>query len=140
MTYETRGEQPARLRGLPRARRSDPPIGVRTAGRRWRAHGGRADEGGRRLPAGGLAASLGPEGRRPGAGAARRAQHPLSRGPPGPETAGRLARPLRRLLARPVRRAGSPARGDGRMTEAATESRSIVVERTLAHPPEKVWR
>jgi uncharacterized protein YndB with AHSA1/START domain len=26
------------------------------------------------------------------------------------------------------------------MTEAATESRSIVVERTLAHPPEKVWR
>jgi uncharacterized protein YndB with AHSA1/START domain len=26
------------------------------------------------------------------------------------------------------------------MTETATETRSIVVEKTLAHPPEKIWR
>jgi uncharacterized protein YndB with AHSA1/START domain len=26
------------------------------------------------------------------------------------------------------------------MTEAATESRSVIVERDIAHPPERIWR
>jgi len=29
---------------------------------------------------------------------------------------------------------------DGSMNNAATEARSVVVEREIPHPPEKIWR
>src|SRR5260221_13730680 len=48
--------------------------------------------------------------------------------------------PLRRFLAGPVRSPRSPAEQDGPMTKPAATTRSLVVEREMPHPPEKIWR
>ena len=40
----------------------------------------------------------------------------------------------------PVRRPRRPAQENGPMTDPATETRSVVVEREVAFPPEKIWR
>ena len=54
--------------------------------------------------------------------------------------ADRLDQPDGRLLAKPVRPARRSAQKDGPMTNTATETRSVVVEREMPYPPEKIWR
>jgi uncharacterized protein YndB with AHSA1/START domain len=44
------------------------------------------------------------------------------------------------ILARPLQRSRKLAQQDGSMTEYAPSARSIVVERVMPHPPEKIWR
>jgi hypothetical protein len=44
------------------------------------------------------------------------------------------------FLARPVRRSRKPAAQDGSMTDATAATRTLVVERAMPHPPEKIWR
>ena len=44
------------------------------------------------------------------------------------------------VLAKPVRRPRRSAQKDGPMTNTATETRSVVVEREIPYPPEKIWR
>src|SRR5581483_12484346 len=52
----------------------------------------------------------------------------------------RLDKPDDRLLARPVRSPRRSAQKDGPMTDAPAATRSVVVEREIPHPPEKLWR
>ena len=54
--------------------------------------------------------------------------------------ADRLDQPDDRLLAKPVRQPRRSAQKDGPMSEAATETLSVVVEREIPYPPEKIWR
>ena len=54
--------------------------------------------------------------------------------------ADRLDQPDDRLLAKPVRPTRRPAQKDGPMTNTATETRSVIVEREMPYPPEKIWR
>ena len=54
--------------------------------------------------------------------------------------ADRLDKPDGRLLAKPVRPPRRSAQKDGPMTNAATETLSVVVEREMPFPPEKIWR
>src|SRR5436305_12407498 len=49
----------------------------------------------------------------------------------------RLDKPNGRVLAKPIRRPRRPAEKDGRKTNTAIETRSVVVEREIANPPEK---
>ena len=47
---------------------------------------------------------------------------------------------MARVLAEPVRRSRRSTQTDGPMTNTATETRTVVVEREMPHPPEKLWR
>jgi uncharacterized protein YndB with AHSA1/START domain len=44
------------------------------------------------------------------------------------------------FLAGPVRRPRRLAGQDGSMSETSTATRTVIVEREIAHPPEKIWR
>src|SRR5260370_34341374 len=44
------------------------------------------------------------------------------------------------MLAEPVRSPRRSAQKDGLMSKPATETRSVVVEREIPYPPEKIWR
>src|SRR4029077_13754080 len=55
-------------------------------------------------------------------------------------TADRLDKPNGRLLAKPVRPTRRSAQKDGPMTNTATETLSVIVEREVPFPPEKIWR
>src|SRR4029077_9674595 len=55
-------------------------------------------------------------------------------------TADRLDKPNGRLLAEPVRPPRRSAQKDGPTTNTATETLSVVVEREIPFPPEKIWR
>src|SRR5581483_4349292 len=54
--------------------------------------------------------------------------------------ADRLDKPNDRLLAKPVRPPRGSAQEDGPMNKPETETLSVVVEREIPHPPEKIWR
>src|SRR5579871_1877926 len=118
------------------ARRSDPPGDFRTALSRWRADRVDAHRPIRRVATGGLQASRRPETVRAGARSPRRPANPLPRRAARPRAADRLDERLRRVLARPLRQARKPAQENGPMTETL----SVVVERELPFPPEKLWR
>src|SRR5260370_35127480 len=45
-----------------------------------------------------------------------------------------------RLLAKPVRPPRRSPQKDGPMSKPATEALSVVVEREIPYPPEKIWR
>ena len=57
-----------------------------------------------------------------------------------PGAADRLDKPDGRLLAKPVRPPRRSAQKDGPMNQPAAETRSVVVEREIPFPPEKIWR
>src|ERR1700737_3442446 len=52
----------------------------------------------------------------------------------------RRRRHLPDVRARPLRSGRKPAEQDRSMTEIATAMRSLVVEREMPHPPERIWR
>ena len=54
--------------------------------------------------------------------------------------ADRLDEPNGRLLAKPVRPPRRSTQKDGPMTNAATDTLSVVIEREMPFPPEKIWR
>src|SRR5262249_4519072 len=54
--------------------------------------------------------------------------------------ADRLDKPNGRLLAESVRPPRRSTQEDGPMSNTATETRSVVVEREIPFPPEKIWR
>src|SRR5213076_2773644 len=80
------------------------------------------------------------EARRTRSRSARRTLRPLQRRAQCPQPTDRLDKPDGRVLAEPVRPTRRPAEEDGPMTHAATEALSVVVEREIPHPPEKIWR
>ncbi len=47
---------------------------------------------------------------------------------------------LARVLAKLVQRSGRLVEADGPMNESSAETRSVVVEREIPYPPEKIWR
>ena len=55
-------------------------------------------------------------------------------------TADRLDKPNGRLLAKPVRPPRRSTQKDGPMTNTTAETLSVVVEREIPFPPEKIWR
>src|SRR5262249_8367371 len=69
---------------------------------------------------------------------ARGAANPLQCRSQRARAADRLDERLHRVLARKIRCAGRPAQQDGPMNK--TETKSVVLERELAHSPEKIWR
>src|SRR6476469_6331208 len=135
---DTNAQRPGRP--LQNARGSDAPGDFRAAVPRRRKDGRGADTYGRGLATGRLEASRGPEAGRLGARSPRRASDALHGaawrlGPPD-----RLDQPDGWLLGEPVRRPRRPSQEDGPMSNASTATRSVVVERELPHPPEKLWR
>src|SRR5262249_3220631 len=96
------------------------------------------------LPAGGVAASRRVEARRTGARQEGRADDALQRRSKGAEASHQLARILRAVLGGQVRQARRLFGKDGSMTQTterkAPETKSITVERTMPHSPEKIWR
>src|ERR1700681_871337 len=120
--------------------RSDASRDLRTAGARRRADGAGADRSRRRFAACGLQTSGGLETGRACALPPRRASDPLQRPTAGHYATARLDRSLRSVLARPVRSPRNLVEQDGPMTDADTATHSIVIERVMPHPPEKVWR
>src|SRR3990167_10803508 len=125
---------------LQNACRSNPAGPLRAAVPRWRADGGSPDGAGQGLATGRLEASRDPEAGRAGARPSRRPSDTLQRAARRPGPAGRLDEPDGRLLAKPVRRPRRSPQEDGPMNKAATETLSVVVEREISYPPEKIWR
>src|SRR3546814_5857730 len=99
-----------------------------------------SDGPGRGLATGRVEASRRSEAGRAGAGPPRRAPDALWRAARRPGPADRLDNPDDRVLAEPVRRPRRPAEKDGSMNVTSTETRSVIVEREIPHPPEKLWR
>src|SRR3569833_3000134 len=120
--------------------RSDTSGDLRTAVPRRRADGRRTDQARRGLAAGGLEASRRVERGRAGQGSPRRSRDALQRTAQRVGAADRLDQPDGGLLAKPVRPTGRPVEKDGPMNVAATETRSVTVEREFPFPPEKLWR
>jgi len=54
--------------------------------------------------------------------------------------ADRLDKPDGRVLAKPIRPPRRPAEKDGPMSNTATETLCVVVEREVDFPPDKIWR
>src|SRR6266446_6701476 len=125
---------------LQNARRSDSAGYLRAIVPRRGADGRRPDGSGRGLATGRLKASRGPEAGRVGARPPRRSPDALQRAARRLGPADRLDKPNGRLLAKPVRPPRRSAQKDGPMSNTATETRSVVVEREVPFPPEKVWR
>src|ERR1041384_4562163 len=123
---------------LPRTCRPHPARPARAPDAQRRAHRGRAHRPCRHLATGGVQAPRRAQGGRVGAGPPRRPRDSLQRSPRGICSAVRLAELLLRVLGRPVCPARRPAQEDGPMT--APETRTLVMEKELPHPPEKVWR
>src|SRR5690606_25981272 len=94
----------------------------------------------RHFPAGRFQASHDSETGRACQRPSRRTVHTLHRAIWRSCAAERLDKPDDRVLAEPVRRPRGPAQKDGSMNVASTETLSIVVEREVAYPPEKIWR
>src|SRR5712671_5146570 len=125
---------------LQNARRSDSAGSLRTTVPRRRADGRGSDGSGRRVATGRLKASWGPEAGRAGARPPRRSPDALQRAARRLGPAGRLDKPHGRVLAEPVRPPRRLAEKDGPMNETSIETRSVVVEREIPYPPEKIWR
>src|SRR5205085_2417136 len=125
---------------VPNACRSDPAGDLRAAVPRRRADGRGADCARRHLAAGGLQASRRAQTGRPGARPSRRAPDPLQRADQCARPVDRLDQPADRFLGEAVRRSRKPSEKDGPMKNTATETRSVVVERDIFYPPEKLWR
>src|SRR5246127_3288025 len=98
------------------------------------------DSSGGDLATGRLEASWGPEAGRAGARPSGRTPDALQRAAQRIGPTDRLDEPNGRVLAEAVRRPRRPTEKDGPMTNAATETRSVVVERDIPYPPEKIWR
>src|SRR5262249_41375534 len=77
---------------------------------------------------------------KPGARPPRRPRDALQRAAQRPGPPDRLDKPDGRLLARPVRPTRRFAQKDGPMNKPAAETLSVVVEREMSHPQEKIWR
>src|SRR6266436_10397601 len=125
---------------LQNARRSDPAGSLRTTVPRRRADGRGPDGSGRGLATGRLKASRGPEAGRAGARPPRRSPDALQRAARRACPADRLDKPNGRVLAEPVRRPRRPTQKDGPMNETSAETLSVVIEREIPYPPEKIWR
>src|SRR4029077_17939508 len=125
---------------LQNARRSDSAGSLRTAVPRRRADGRGSDGSRRGLATGRLKASRGPEAGRAGARPPRRSPDALQRTARRLGPADRLDKPNGGVLAKPVRPPRRSAQKDGPMTNTATETRSVIVEREIPFPPEKIWR
>ena len=126
---------------LPYPGRSDPSGDLRAAGPRRRADGAGADRPCRRLATGGVQAPRRAEARRPGARPARRdAQTHYSAEPQGLAPLIDWMRLYGAFWRDRFDAPRNPAEQDGPMTELATATRSLVVERVMPHPPEKIWR
>src|SRR5216683_2017526 len=120
--------------------RSNASRDLRTAGARRRADGAGADRSGRRFAACGVQTSGGFETGRPRARPPRRTSDSLQRPTARSDAAARLDQSLRSVLARPVRSPRNLVEQDGPMTDAGTATHSIVIERVMPHPPERIWR
>src|SRR5437660_6726765 len=94
----------------------------------------------RRVAAGGVQASRGSEAGAAGARPSRGAADPLQRAARRARAINRLDKPHDRVLGEPVRRSRKPAQKDGPVSKPTDEILSVVVEREIAHPPEKIWR
>src|SRR5258708_38418508 len=117
---------------------SDPAGDLRAAVPQWRTDRVDADGRRRRLAAGGVQAPRHPQDCWSGPRTARGTPDPLQRLAPRAGAADRLDEPLLRLLARAVRSSRRLAEKDGSMNEHATATRSIVVERLIPQPAEKI--
>src|SRR6266481_8804317 len=124
---------------LQNARRSDSAGYLRAIVPRRRADGRGSDGSGRGLATGRLKASWGPEAGRVGARPPRRSPDALQRAARRLGPADRLDKPNGRVLAEPVRPPRRLAEKDGPMNETSTETLSVVVEREIPYPPEKIW-
>src|SRR5580704_19664973 len=122
------------------ARRSDATRHIRAAVSRRRTDGRGPDGSGRGLATGRLEASRGPQRGRAGARPPRRPPDALQRAARRACPPDRLDKPDGRVLAEPVRPPRRSAEKDGPMTNTATETLSVVVEREIPFPPEKIWR
>ena len=100
----------------------------------------RPDRRGRGLAAGRLEASRACSSRPGWCATATRVARRITARSSARWPAGRLDERDGRLLAEPLRPPRRPAQEDGPMTETATETRSVVVEREIPYPPEKIWR
>ncbi len=114
------------------ARRSDAAGHLRAAVPRRRPDGRGPDGAGRRLAAGRLEASRGPEAGRAGARPPRRPPDALQRAARRPGPADRLDKPDGRLLAKPVRRPRRPTQTDGPMSN--TRIRNALRRRRTGDP------
>src|SRR5580704_13296848 len=121
-------------------RRPDSSCAVRAAVPRGRADGRVADRAVRGLAAGGFEASRRAEAGRAGARSTRRTPDPLQRPARRPDPFGRLDQRDEGLLAGQVRPPRRPVEKDGPMTSTVTETRSVVIEREVPYPPERIWR
>src|ERR1043166_3726902 len=126
-------------RAVQDARGSDPPGDLRATVPRGRTDRVDAHRGRRHLAARCLQTPGRTQGRGPGARPARGPRDPLQRPAARAATDARLDESLWRVLARAVRPAGRFAQQDGSMTKPDA-ARSVVIEREMPHPPEKVWR
>src|SRR6185312_5774571 len=127
-------------RPLQNPRRPHPPGDLRTAVPAGRTDRGCPDRAGRDLAAGCLKTSRRPQTGRARARPPRRPADALQRATRRPRPADRLDQRDGRLLAEEIRRSRRFAETDGPMTNTATETRTVVVEREMPHPPEKLWR
>ena len=109
---------------------------------RWRKSSSRCPAGaGRHLTTGRLEAPRDPEACRPCARPSRRPPNSLQRAARRPGSTDRLDEPNGQLLAKPVRppRRNSTQK-DGPIGKSATQTLSVVIEREMPYPPEKIWR
>src|SRR5271165_944076 len=120
-------------------RRSDAPRDLPTTEPRRRADRPCIDRFCRRLATGGVETSGRAQAGWSGARPPPRARNPLQRRTKRACSPRRLDRPVRPVLARPVWSPRISSEQDGHMTDAA-ETRSLVIEKELPHPLEKVWR
>src|ERR1700730_4856506 len=125
---------------LQNARRSDSAGSLRAIVPRRRANGRGSDGSGRGLATGRLKTSRGPEACRAGARPPQRSPDALSRAARRACPPDRLDKPDGRVLAKPVRPTRRSTQKDGPMSNTATETLSVVVERQIPFPPEKIWR
>src|ERR1043166_969862 len=126
-------------RAVQDARGSDPPGDLRATVPRGRTDRVDAHRGRRHLAARGLQTPGRAQGGGPGARPARGPRDPLQRPAARAWADARLDESLRDVLARTVRPSGRFAQQDGSMTKPDA-ARSVVIEREMPHPPEKVWR
>src|SRR5260370_5932459 len=105
-----------------------------------REDGGGSDGAGWDLSAGGLKTSWASQAGRVGARPPRRSPDALQRAARRLGPADRLDKPNGRVLAKPVRSPRRSTQKDGPMSKPATETLSVVVERAVPFPPEKIWR
>src|SRR5437762_6189672 len=120
--------------------RPHPAGHLRAAVPRRRADRLGVDGGLRRVAARDFQASPSAQDRRPRARPPPGPRDALQRGAKSAQAAHRLDGHLRGVLARKVRRSRKSSEQDGPMSKPATETRSVVVEREMPHPPERIWR